>query len=171
MKDIFKNILKAIGVMLYFIALNMAYTRMNLERLVRDIEFFSGVFLVLGILLLEKSYKEDNEKIAITSIESLFLSLHSLSIMHIIKLFKYDFQIYLLSSSYIIAIYYVLKSIIIYTIEKRNTLDNLSDISEIVNNNEPIKKEAKKRNERQELKQDNKSEKKTTKTKKGARKK
>lgn len=145
MKTIFKNLVRAILVMLYFITLNFAYTRMNLERLIGDIEVFSGVFLVLGLLALEKSYKEEKGSTAITAIELMALSMHSLSIMHVITMMKYDFRTYLLTSSYIIAIYYVFKAIVIYTMQKRKELKELSDISEIVKDDEPIKKEAKKR--------------------------
>ena len=145
MKTIFKNLVRAILVMLYFITLNFAYTRMNLERLIGDIEVFSGVFLVLGLLALEKSYKEEKGSTAITAIELMALSMHSLSIMNVIAMMKYDFRTYLLTSSYIIAIYYVFKAIVIYTMQKRKELKELSDISEIVKDDEPIKKEAKKR--------------------------
>ena len=145
MKTIFKNLVRAILVMLYFITLNFAYTRMNLERLIGDIEVFSGVFLVLGILALEKAYKEEKGSTAITAIELMALSMHSLSIMNVITMMKYDFRTYLLTSSYIIAIYYVFKAIVIYTMQKRKALKELSDISEIVKEDEPIKKEAKKR--------------------------
>ena len=145
MKTIFKNLVRAILVMLYFITLNFAYTRMNLERLIGDIEVFSGVFLVLGLLALEKSYKEEKGSTAITAIELMALSMHSLSIMNVITMMKYDFRTYLLTSSYIIAIYYVFKAIVIYTMQKRKELKELSDISEIVKDDEPRKKEAKKR--------------------------
>ena len=144
MNIIFKNLLKAIGIMAYFIILNFAYTRMNIERLMNDIEVFSGIFLVLGLVMLERAYKKDSGKLALSGVELLCLSMHSLSINHVITFYQYDFRFYLLSSSYVFAIYYVLKSIIIYTREKRQYLKNLSDISEIVKE-EPIKKEAKKR--------------------------
>ena len=97
MKTIFKNLVRAILVMLYFITLNFAYTRMNLERLIGDIEVFSGVFLVLGLLALEKSYKEEKVSTAITAIELMALSMHSLSIMNVITMMKYDFRTYLLT--------------------------------------------------------------------------
>ena len=145
MKTIFKNLVRAILVMLYFITLNFAYTRMNLERLIGDIEVFSGVFLVLGLLALEKSYKEEKGSTAITAIELMALSMHSLSIMHVITMMKYDLRTYILTSSYRIGIYYVFKAIVIYKMKKRKELKELSDISEIVKEDEPIKKEAKKR--------------------------
>ena len=99
---------------------------------------------------------------AITSVELLVMSLHSLSIMHVIKLYQYDFRLYLLTSSYIFSIYYILKSIIIYTKERREYMNSLSDISEIVKKDEPIKKETKKRNDNEEkIEEKDKTEKKT----------
>ena len=43
--------------MIYFIVLNLAYNTMKSDRLIGDIEVFSGAFLVIGIYLLEKAYK------------------------------------------------------------------------------------------------------------------
>ena len=101
LKKMFKDLLKAVCIMLYFIILNLAYSTIKQERLVGDIEIFAGAFLVVGIVFLERAYKKDSGSIALTGIEFLVLSLHSLSIMHIITLFKYDFRFYLLTSSYI----------------------------------------------------------------------
>lgn len=145
LKKMFGNLIRAVGMMFYFILLNLAYSTMRQERLVGDIEVFAGAFLVAGIIFLEKAYKKDNGSIAIIGIEFLFLSLHSLSIMHVITLFKYDFRFYLLTSSYVISIYYVLKTILLYTKGRKEYLNSLSDISEIVKKDEPIKKEAQKR--------------------------
>ena len=139
--------------MCYFMVLNFAYSRMNLARLVEDIKVFAGTFLILGILTLEKAYREDCSTPAITGVELFVLSLHSLSIMHMISLFKYDFQLYLLVSSYIFAIYYVLKAIFHYTKERKEYLKGLSDISEIVKEDKPIKKEAKKTKTKKEGKE------------------
>lgn len=166
LKKIFRNILKAIGIMIYFVVLNLAYNTMKQERLIGDIKVFAGVFLLIGILIMEKAYKKDSGESAISAIELICLSLHTLSIMHVITLFKYDFRIYLLTSSYVFSIYYVLKAIIIYTKERKRYLNSLSDVSEIVKEDEPTKKEAKKRNienveenkEEKEIKPKNKGE-------------
>lgn len=165
MNTVFKNLLKAIGIMAYFIVLNFAYTRMNIERLMNDIEVFSGIFLVIGLVMLERAYKQDSGKMALSGIELLCLSMHSLSINHVIAFYQYDFRFYLLTSSYVFAIYYVLKSIIIYTREKRQYLKNMSDISEIVKE-EPIKKEAKKRRKVRNTKQNVEEMKESTSNKK-----
>lgn len=160
MKKILKNLLVAIGISAYFAILVLAYIRMNLERLSNDIQVFAGTFLVLGILALEKAYKEDSGKIAISGIELLVLSFHSLSIMHMVNIFKCDFQFYLLISSAIVGCYYILKGIVIYTKDRKEYLKGLSDISEIVKEEEPIKKEAKKRNNQKEELEEKNEEKK-----------
>lgn len=154
MKKIGKNLSRALCIIIYFIILFFAYTRMNLDRLAQDIQVFSGAFLVLGILALEKAYKKDSGEVAITGIELLALSIHSLSIIHMITLLKYDFKSYMLISSGIVVIYYVLKVIIIYTKDKKEYLKGLSDISKIVKEDEPIKKEAKKRNKNEKEKEE-----------------
>ena len=154
MKKIDKNLSRALCIIIYFMILFFAYTRMNLDRLAQDIQVFSGAFLVLGILALEKAYKKDSGEVAITGIELLALSMHSLSIMHMITLLKYDFKSYMLISSGIVVIYYVLKVIIIYTKDKKEYLKGLSDISKIVKEDEPIKKEAKKRNKNEKEKEE-----------------
>ncbi len=150
LKKIFGNLLRAVGIMFYFIILNLAYVTMQQERLIGDIKVFAGAFLVVGIIFLEKAYKKDNGTMGITGVEFLFLSLHSLSIMHVITMFQYDFRFYLLTSSYVFSIYYVLKSIVLYTKGRKEYLNSLSDISEIVKKEEPVKKEAKKREKTKE---------------------
>ena len=146
MKKILKNLLIAIGIISYFMILVLANSRINTERLVNDIKVFSGAFLVIAIILLEKAYKKDSGNIAITSIELLVLAFHSLSIMHMVNIFKCDLKLYLIISSVIVASYYIIKGIVIYTKDRKEYLRGLSDISEIVKEDEPIKKEAKKRN-------------------------
>lgn len=151
-KKIFLNLLRAIGIMAYFVILNLAYITMEQSRLIGDIKVFATTFLLAGLFMLEKAYKNDSGQTAITAIELLVLSMHSLSIMHIITFYKYDFRLYLLTSSYVIAIYYVLKAIFIHTRGRKEYLNSLSDISEIVKKEEPVVKEAKKRSEQEESK-------------------
>ena len=146
MKKILKNLLVAICIISYFMILVLANTRMSIERLSNDIKVFAGTFLVIAILVLEKAYKKDSGKTAITSIELLVLAFHSLSIVHMVNIFKCDFHFYLIISSIIVATYYIIKGIVIYTKKRKEYLKGLSDISEIVKEDEPIKKEAKKRN-------------------------
>lgn len=143
-KKIFKNLILAIGIMLYFIVSYILYIQVGLEKIKIITKAFSGIFLLLSIIILEFAYKKDSGTYAITAIEILILSIHALFIEHIIAIYKFDFRMYLLTSAFVFAIYYILKSIIIFTRARIKYLKTLSDISEIVKD-EPIVKEAKKR--------------------------
>ena len=114
-KQIFINILIANILMIIFFIIMFLYNEVTFEKLELSIQTFSGIFLLLGLINMEKSYKTDSNAKLIRAIEFFTISIYTLSIMHIIKKYQYDFQIYTAASSYIFAIYYVLKSIIIYT--------------------------------------------------------
>ncbi len=58
LKKIFKNLLKAIGVIIYFAILNLAYVNIKQERLVGDIQVFAGVFLIIRINNARKSIQK-----------------------------------------------------------------------------------------------------------------
>ena len=143
-KKIFENLIIAIAMMLYFIVINFSYIRVDENLLLQGIKIASLVILFMSIVTFEIAYNKDSGSIAINGIEVLVLAIHTLTIRIVVNKFKIDFDKYVLYSTYTFAIYYVLKSMIIYTIEKKKYLDSLSDIHEIVNN-EPVKKEAKKR--------------------------
>lgn len=143
-KKIFKNLIIAIAMMIYFIIINFSYIRVDENLLLHGIKIASLVILFISIVTFEIAYNKDSGSIAINGIEVLVLAIHTLTIRIVVNKFKIDFDKYVLYSTYTFAIYYVLKSMIIYTIEKKKYLDSLSDIHEIVNN-EPVKKEAKRR--------------------------
>ena len=151
LKRIFGNLIKAIGILVYFGALNLANIRIDNKILSEYIKICSGIFLISSIIVLEISYKKDDKSALISGIELLILSFHSLLIIHIITVMKYDFKVYVLTSSYIFTIYYVLKAIIVETKEKKKYVDSLSDIPEIVKKEEPQIKEAKRQNSRKNI--------------------
>ena len=140
-KNIFENMIIAVAIILYFIIINFAYLRLNETEILIGLKVLSIIILFLSITIFEVAYRKDDGILAIHGIEMLVLALHTLSINHVIQIAKLEFTTYVLISSYIFILYYIIKSIIINTIEKRNYLKSLSDIKEIVNN-EPIKKEA-----------------------------
>ena len=87
----------------------------------------------------------------------MILAIFTLLIKHIPKLFNCSTQTYILIGSYLFAIYYMLKSTILYTREKQEDLRKLSDIKEIVKD-EPVKKATKRKNKKEvkEMKEEGK---------------
>ena len=159
-KEIWKNIIKAIVIVVFFLLFNIAYSNIEGEYFKRGTQIFTIIFLFLAIYFFEKAYKKDNGKMAIEGIEILILSSGILTTQYITNRFNFNIKSYALSESYIFAIYFVLKSIIIYTQGRKELEKSLSDIAEIVKKEVPIKKEAtkKKKKETVEIKEENKNQ-------------
>lgn len=151
-KSICINILKAIIVIFYFLILNLVSTKVNAELFRRGIQICTMAFLFVAIYIIEKAYKEDNGIKAIDGIEVLVLSTAVLTLEYITNRFNFQFNSYSSTVSYVFAIYFVLKSIVIYTKGRKEVEKSLSDIEEIVKKEEPVKKEATKKRKEKEVK-------------------
>lgn len=144
-KKLFKNIMIAIIISIYFIFLNLGNINIDANIFLTDIKVFSIIILGISIIIFEKAYKNDSGELTINAIEILILACHTLSLIYVTNIFKFDFKYYVLTSSYIFSIYYTFKDIIIYTRENRKYLKQLSDISDIVKKEKPSKKKATKK--------------------------
>ena len=144
-KKLFKNIMIAIIISIYFIFLNLGNINIDANIFLTDIKVFSIIILGISIIIFEKAYKNDSGELTINAIEILVLACHTLSLIYVTNIFKFDFKYYVLTSSYIFSIYYTFKDIIIYTRENRKYLKQLSDISDIVKKEKPLKKKATKK--------------------------
>ena len=69
LKKIFKNLILAIVVMIYFISCNIIYTQLELEQMELITKAVSGVLLVASIIVLEFAYKRDSGTLTMTAIE------------------------------------------------------------------------------------------------------
>ena len=149
-KQIQSNILIAIALMIYFLILSTTYQILGQMTVLSATKILAIVLLLLGIFVMERAYKKDDGKLAIHSIEVLLIAAHTLSIRYVVAKYDFSFPLYITVSSYIFAIYFVFKSIIIYTKQRKEYLESFSDIPEITKKEEPIVKEAKKRNNKNE---------------------
>lgn len=137
-KEIFINFVLAIGIILYFIFLIMGSVDSTKTSRTLDFRIFSLVLLFIAICLFEIAYKKDSGKIAINGIEFLVIALVTLFFPYIIfELDSMHQKYYFMISGYI-AIYYIIKSIVISNRAKIKYEKQESDIKEI------IKKEEKK---------------------------
>ncbi len=145
MKKIYLNVLKAIIIVLYFFVLNVACENVNPQYLEKGIELCTMILLFISIFIFEWAYRKDDDDLAIQGIEILILSAYTLTSQHITKKFDFPLKNYLLVASYIFAIYFILKCIVVYTKGRKEMAENLSDIKEIVQKDQPVKKEATKK--------------------------
>ncbi len=149
-KQIFENIVIAICIMIYFIIINVIYFRLDDTMLLNIMKIASGVILLFSIIIFEIAYHKDSGKLAINGIEALVLAFYTLTTWQEVKKYNVEFDKYILFSTYSFAIYYVFKSILIYTRDKREYVKSLSDIHQIVQT-EPVKKEAKRRKTKENI--------------------
>ena len=145
--DVLANLAYASMMMLYFLFFNILYEAVSEDILIQYINISSMAFLIISILIIEIENKNEDDNMLIYGLEFLVLSIFILLIKHIPKLLTLNTQTYILIGSYIFALYYMLKSTILYTKEKQQELKNYSDIKEIVKD-EPIKKATKRKNKK-----------------------
>lgn len=143
-KNISENLIIAITVVLYFFIVNFSFIRADEKIIINGIKIISIIVLFLCIGIFEMAYHKDSGKIAINGIEILILAINTLISWNVTNKNNISFGTYMIYSSLAFSIYYILKSMIIYTVERRKYYKSLSDIHEIVKK-EPTKKEAKKR--------------------------
>ncbi len=147
--DVLANLTYSSMIMIYFIVLNIQYEAVSGDLLSNYINISSMIFLMLSIGITEIAYRKESTSTLTYGIEFLILAIFTLLIRHIPKLINCNMQTYMLIGSYLFAIYYMLKTSILYTIERRQQLKELSDIKEIIKE-DPTKKEAKRKNKKKE---------------------
>ena len=89
---------------------------------------------ILAIVLLEKAYQKDSGKIALYGVEAIVLATVTMALIYINLMFSSKYVNIVLIISYILAIYYVIKSIVIYLREKKKYF--VDDMKEIINTEE-----------------------------------
>ena len=141
LKNIFYNLIIAILIMVYLMGINVSYGKFDSFTFEKIMQVMTTILLGISLILLEIAYKKESGKYLAHFIELIVVAAHSLSVSYVIKVYNLDFKLYMLTSSYIFSIYYVLKSILIYTKGKKEYLNSLSDIPEIVKKDEPVKNE------------------------------
>lgn len=133
-KSLFKNIIVAICVIIYFIFLNLGQMNIKGDVYVTDLKVFSMCVLLTAIALLEVAYKKDSGEIALYGVEMIVISLTTVALIYV-NLMLSTRYVYIVSAiSYIFAIYYLIKSIVIFLRKKKQYFVN--NMKEIMNKDE-----------------------------------
>lgn len=131
-KKVFENLLIAITIMIFFYFIGLGSLNIESSIFITDLKVFSIALIVFTIILFEYSYKKENANVCIHGIEMLFLAIIVLFFTCIYTLYFKDFNIINTFISYVFAIYYVGKSMIIYRKMKKEYIAKQSDIEEII---------------------------------------
>ena len=128
-KMAYNNLMNAISIMLFLIILIIIPLFVKKEITTIICKVSSIIILLLSIFLFEVAYKRDDGMLAISGIEILLLSI-------IVLFAPYGFvrlqsKFLQLSGAYY-AIYYTIKTIIIYVRKRKKYLSEFNDIPEII---------------------------------------
>ena len=130
-KRVFINIIIAIGIVLYFIFMNLGFKNLEPSKFLKYIQTFSILTIVITILIFERAYKKDSGELTIYGIESLILSICTLLTIYIGINYNNKFPYIINTISMLFSIYYVGKTIVIYRKMKKKALKRASDIEKI----------------------------------------
>ncbi|MCI9015585.1 MAG: hypothetical protein HFJ53_00200 [Clostridia bacterium] len=131
-KKVFENLIIADIVMFFFYFLILGSQNIETVVFMTDVKVFSIILIIITILLFEYSYRKEDSNMCIHGIETLILAILVLYSSYIYIILFYDFHLIIAAISFLFAIYYVLKSIIIFLKMKKKYYTNLNDINEII---------------------------------------
>ena len=131
-KDILINFGLAIVMVLHLILIMFGCKNISPETLDMDIKIITLFILLLGIVMLEISYKKDNFKIAMHGIEVLVFGAANLCLIYIAKLYYNNLIRFLGYIGLTVAVYYIVKSTIISVRSIRKFKKDNNDIKDIV---------------------------------------
>ena len=135
-KRIFFNCLVAIGIMLYICVIDVVYIYSETKIINIALKIFSMIFIFLTVGVFEFAYRKDSGRIAIVGIELLVFSVIVLYIPQIYTNIDKAFCQVLTFTPIFCAIYYITKSILIYIKSEKKYQNNLSDVKEIMKDEE-----------------------------------
>lgn len=133
---VFENLALSILYMLVMIAINILYLNAKASDFIIGVKLFSVLSIFITVVIFETAYRKENIEIMFSAIELLAFSIIVMYIPYIYIYMK-DMvrQIFMLTPVFF-AIYYVAKSIFMNIKISRDYLNNLSDVKEIVKDDE-----------------------------------
>ena len=131
-KKVFENIIIAIVIMAFLGFVSLGSLNIESSVFITDLKVFSMVLIISTVLIFEYAYKKDNGNICIHGIECFSLAIFTLISIYLYTMYFRNFNLIIASASFIFAIYFVAKSIIIYCKMRKKYFASVNDISEII---------------------------------------
>ncbi len=126
---VFQNLCVGIAFMIYLLFMLLGFINIKDTVFIVDLKVFSFTVLIIAILLFERAYKKDSGTICIFGIETLVLSIATMILLYVNIQIPEKFLVIVNAISILFAVYYVGKSIILYTREKKKYfMNNMKEI-------------------------------------------
>lgn len=127
--EVFKNIAIAIVMVVFLNFIILGFINIENSVFLVDLKVFAVSILAIATGVFEYAYKKDSGKIAIYGIETLILAFAMLAFIYLDIMCHSNFVIITVLITYTIAIYYTVKSIIIYQkMKKQYYINSMKEI-------------------------------------------
>ena len=131
-KEVLTNIVYAVLMIAYLFLVMKGSFNIGSDYFEKDIKIITLSILAIGITILEVSYKKDNTKIAMHGVEVIVFAASNLCLIYVIKLYFDRLTNIITYLEIAVALYYVVKSLIISIRSVNKYKKNNNDIREIV---------------------------------------
>lgn len=132
----FMNLVISIALMVYMMAINIIYLNEDIEFFSTSIKIFAIWLIIIDIIVFEIAYRKDNAKIWIHGFELLICSILVLSLQYIYLYADGFTKSMFMMLPVFYSIYYVFKVMIVHIIETNKYRNNLSDVKELIKDEE-----------------------------------
>lgn len=132
----FINLLISIALMAYMSAINIVYLNESINFLMTSIKVFAMLLIIIDVIIFEIGYRKDDITIWIHAFELLVFSIIILSLQYVYICPNLIFRNIVMLTPVFCSIYYVMKIIIKHIAEAKKYQNNLSDIKELIKDEE-----------------------------------
>jgi prepilin signal peptidase PulO-like enzyme (type II secretory pathway) len=133
---IFKNLILSVIYMLVIIAINVVFLKISTNIFSITAKVASVVSMVITVILFEIAYRKENLEMALYAIELMVISIIIMYIPYAYIHMGENIRKALMLSPAYIFVYYVIKNIVTNIKLRKDYLNSLSDIKEIVKDDE-----------------------------------
>jgi len=119
---LFFNLAAAVVILVYFLFINYIHHHTPIEGFLRIIQLFCWGYLGITIMLFEVAYHKDSGRIALISVEFLILAIANMMLLYIQAFLPTKLCSISISIAICFAVYYTIKSLVIYIKSKREYL-------------------------------------------------
>ncbi len=131
-KQVILNIITVIVMIVYLCCVNILSLYIETQTYLKYIKAFSITLAIIAVIYFEFSYRKDNERLFLYGVEVLALAVITLFSNYAYYMF-YDRYNYLLTSvTILLAIYYIIKILIIRNRMKKKYYKEQNDIKDII---------------------------------------
>ena len=127
-KNIFRNLIFACAITIFFILLNIGFFTIEKTIYCRDTIIFSFVALIVTIILLERAYRTEKGGYILHGIEVLVASIFSYFIPYTYFTYNANITKLIMASPIVFIIYYLIKIAVIWEKSSKNKKNDIEDI-------------------------------------------